>query len=45
MVFMSLTFGLLFGGRVSADLELVDEEEGKKEVSELDMATKGTCSK
>jgi hypothetical protein len=26
-------------------LELVDEEKGKKEVSELDMATKGTCSK
>ena len=28
-----------------AALELVDEEKGKKEVSELDMATKGTCSK
>ena len=25
--------------------ELVDEEKGKKEVSELGMATKGTCSK
>ncbi len=34
--------GLFVGG---AGLELVDEEEGKKEVSELDMATKGVCSK
>ena len=37
-----IKLGLFVGG---ADLELVDEEEGKKEVSELDMATKGTCSK
>ena len=26
-------------------VELVDEEQGKEEVSELDMATKGTCRK
>jgi len=34
--------GMFVGG---AGLELVDEEKGKKDVSELDMATKGTCSK
>ena len=37
-----IKFGVFVGG---AGLELVDEEKGKKEVSELDMATKGTCSK
>ena len=37
-----IKFGVFVGG---AALELVDEEKGKKEVSELDMATKGTCSK
>ena len=36
-----IKLGLFVGG---AGLELVDEEEGKKDVSELDMATKGTCS-
>ena len=35
-----IKFGLFVGG---AGLELVDEEEGEKEVSELDMV-KGTCS-
>ena len=29
----------------STDLELVDEEQGKKEVSKLDMATKYTCKR
>jgi uncharacterized protein YlaN (UPF0358 family) len=33
--------GAFVGG---ANLELVDEEEGKKDVSELEMAVKGTCS-
>ena len=28
-----------------ADVELVDEEQGKEEVSKLDMATKGTCGR
>ena len=37
-----IKFGVFVGG---AALELVDEGKGKKEVSELDMATKGTCSK
>ena len=37
-----IKFGVFVGG---AALELVDEEKGKKEVSVLDMATKGTCSK
>ena len=37
-----IKMGVFVGG---AALELVDEEKGKKEVSELDMATKGTCSK
>ena len=37
-----IKLGMFVGG---AALELVDEEKGKKEVSELDMATKGTCSK
>ena len=37
-----IKLGVFVGG---AALELVDEEKGKKEVSELDMATKGTCSK
>ncbi len=37
-----LKLGVFVGG---AGLELVDEEKGKKDVSELDMATKGTCSK
>ena len=36
-----IKFGLFVGG---AALELIDEEEGKKDVSDLDMATKGTCS-
>jgi len=34
--------GVFVGG---AGLELVDEEEGKKTVRDLKMATKGTCSK
>ena len=37
-----IKMGVFVGG---AALELVDKEKGKKEVSELDMATKGTCSK
>ncbi len=37
-----IKLGLFVGG---AAIELVDEEEGKKDVSELDMAIKGTCSK
>jgi hypothetical protein len=36
-----IKMGIFVGG---AGLELVDEEKGKEEVSELDMATKGTCS-
>jgi hypothetical protein len=37
-----MKMGLFVGG---AGLELVSEEEGKKEVSQLSLATKGTCSK
>lgn len=37
-----IKMGLFVGG---AGLELVDEKQGKKDVSELNMATKGTCSK
>ena len=37
-----IKLGVFVGG---AGLELVDEEKGKKDVSKLDMATKGTCSK
>jgi hypothetical protein len=37
-----IKLGMFVGG---AAIELVDEEEGKKDVSELDMAIKGTCSK
>lgn len=37
-----IKMGAFVGG---ANLELVDEEEGKKAVSKLDMAKKGTCSK
>ena len=37
-----IKFGVFVGG---AGLELVDEEKGKKDVSKLNMATKGTCSK
>jgi len=37
-----LKMGLFVGG---ADLEVVDEQEGMKEVSKLDMAVKGNCSK
>lgn len=33
--------GVFIGG---AGLELIDEEEGKKDVSELEMAVKGICS-
>lgn len=36
-----IKMGVFVGG---AGLELVDEEEGKKAVSELNMAAKGTCS-
>lgn len=36
-----LKMGVFVGG---ANLELVEEGEGKKEVSELEMAIKGTCS-
>ena len=36
-----IKMGIFVGG---AGLELVNEEKGKDEVSELDMATKGTCS-
>ena len=36
-----IKMGVFVGG---ADLELVDEETGKEEVSELDLAAKGTCS-
>ena len=38
-----LAVGVPLGG--GAGLELVDEEKGKKDVGELNMATKGTCSK
>jgi hypothetical protein len=37
-----IKMGVFVGG---AGLELVNEEEGKKAVSDLKMATKGTCSK
>lgn len=37
-----IKMGVLVGG---ADLELVSEEEGKKAVSQLDMAKSGTCNK
>jgi hypothetical protein len=37
-----IKMGVFVGG---AGLELVDKEEGKKTVSDLKMATKGTCSK
>lgn len=37
-----IKMGVFFGG---AGLELVNEEDGKRTVSELKMATKGTCSK
>ena len=37
-----IKFGIFVGG---AGIELVDEEKGKKEVSTLNMATQGTCSK
>ena len=36
-----IKLGIFVGG---AGLELVDEEKGKEEVRELNMATKGTCS-
>lgn len=36
-----IKFGLFVGG---ADLELVEEEEGKKAVQKLNMAKKGNCS-
>jgi len=36
-----IKFGVFVGG---ANVELVDPEEGKKEVSKLGMAKKGTCS-
>ena len=37
-----IRMGLFVGG---AGLELMEPEEGKKDVSELEMAIKGTCSK
>lgn len=37
-----IKFGVFVGG---AGLELIDEEEGKKEVAKLQMAAKGNCSK
>ena len=37
-----IKIGVFVGG---ANLELVDEKEGKEDVSELEMAKKGTCSK
>jgi len=37
-----MKFGVFVGG---AGLELVDEEKGKKEVQDLEMAKKGSCSK
>lgn len=37
-----IKIGVFVGG---AGLELVDEEEGKKEVQKLEMAQKGSCSK
>lgn len=37
-----IKMGVFVGG---ADLELVDQEKGKKSVSKLELATKGKCSK
>jgi uncharacterized protein YlaN (UPF0358 family) len=37
-----IKFGVFVGG---ANLEIVDEEKGKKAVEKLQMATKGNCSK
>lgn len=37
-----IKFGVFVGG---AGLELIDEEKGKKEVTRLQMAVKGNCSK
>jgi uncharacterized protein YlaN (UPF0358 family) len=37
-----IKFGVFVGG---AGLELIDEEQGKEAVQELEMALKGTCSK
>jgi len=37
-----MKFGVFVGG---AGLKLVDEEKGKKEVQDLEMAKKGSCSK
>lgn len=37
-----IKLGVFVGG---AGLELIDEEEGKKEVTKLQMAAKGNCSK
>lgn len=37
-----IKMGVFVGG---ANLEMVDEEEGKKAIAELDMAKKGICSK
>lgn len=37
-----IKMGVFVGG---AGVELVDEKKGKKQVSKLDMAIKGTCSK
>lgn len=37
-----LKLGVFVGG---ANLELVNEKEGKEDISELEMAIKGTCSK
>ena len=37
-----MRIGLFVGG---AGLEVIDEEQGKKAVQELEMATKGSCSK
>ncbi|WP_259365615.1 DUF2846 domain-containing protein [Colwellia sp. MB02u-6] len=36
-----IKMGVFVGG---AGVELVDEKKGKKEISKLDMAIKGTCS-
>jgi hypothetical protein len=37
-----MKMGVFVGG---AGLELVSEDEGKKAISQLELATKGTCSK
>jgi hypothetical protein len=37
-----IKFGVFVGG---ANLELVDEEQGKKDISNLEMAMNGTCGK